>query len=114
MAITRRAFLTLTSGLVASRVVGQRSGVASRGVTPLPRPKLSGRPFDAYLVDIAKEAGLTEPVIYGGIDDKDYILEADGCGCAFLDYDNDGWLDIFLLNGHPTGRRTARDNEPAL
>jgi hypothetical protein len=99
MAITRRAFLTLTSGLVASRVVGQRSGVASRGVTPLPRPKLSGRPFDAYLVDIAKEAGLTEPVIYGGIDDKDYILEADGCGCAFLDYDNDGWLDIFLLTG---------------
>jgi len=27
------------------------------------------------------------------------ILEADGCGCAFIDYDNDGWMDIFLLTG---------------
>jgi hypothetical protein len=30
---------------------------------------------------------------------KDYILEATGAGCAFLDYDNDGWLDIYLVNG---------------
>ena len=28
-----------------------------------------------------------------------YILEAIGCGCAFIDYDNDGWMDIFLLSG---------------
>ena len=32
-------------------------------------------------------------------DHKDYILETVGCGCAFIDYDNDGWLDIFVLSG---------------
>ncbi len=39
------------------------------------------------------------PVIYGGVESKKYILEANGCGCAFIDYDNDGWMDIFLLSG---------------
>ena len=39
------------------------------------------------------------PTIYGGVESKKYILEANGCGCAFIDYDNDGWMDIFLLSG---------------
>ncbi|HYT19394.1 MAG TPA: CRTAC1 family protein [Candidatus Polarisedimenticolia bacterium] len=59
----------------------------------------SGRPFNARFTDIAKEAGLVLPVVYGAADHKDYILETVGCGCAFFDYDNDGWLDIFLLSG---------------
>jgi hypothetical protein len=33
------------------------------------------------------------------MDSKKYILETIGCGCAFIDYDNDGWMDIFLLSG---------------
>ena len=45
--------------------------------------------------DIAEAAGLRSPTIYGGVDNKKYILEANGCGCAFIDYDNDGWMDIF-------------------
>src|SRR5437879_13538258 len=63
------------------------------------RPALSGRPFNAHFTDVAAAAGLKAPVIYGGVDAKKYILEATGCGCAFLDYDNDGWMDIFLLSG---------------
>jgi hypothetical protein len=38
-------------------------------------------------------------MISGGVDHKEYIIEAIGCGCAFFDYDNDGWMDIFLLSG---------------
>ena len=37
--------------------------------------------------------------MYGGVERKKYILEAVGCGVAFIDYDNDGWQDILLLSG---------------
>jgi hypothetical protein len=73
--------------------------MASRGVKPQPRGKPSGLPFHARFTDVAASAGLRAPVIYGPSDRMDYILESMGCGVAFLDYDNDGWLDIFLLSG---------------
>jgi enediyne biosynthesis protein E4 len=97
MNITRRLFVTLSAAASANRLFGQ--GVAARAVKPQARPTPSGRPFNALFVDVAKEAGLIVPTIYGNPDSKDYILEATGCGCAFLDYDNDGWMDIFLLCG---------------
>lgn len=55
--------------------------------------------FGVSFVNIARPAGLTRPVVYGGVDKKKYIIETNGCGVAFLDYDNDGWMDILLLNG---------------
>jgi enediyne biosynthesis protein E4 len=55
--------------------------------------------FALSFVNIAGPAGLTRPVVYGGVDKKKYIIETNGCGVAFLDYDNDGWMDILLLNG---------------
>jgi hypothetical protein len=51
------------------------------------------------LCDVASTAGLTAPVIYGGVESNAYIVVAIGCGAAFLDYDNDGWLDILVLTG---------------
>ena len=49
--------------------------------------------------DVAQHAGLNSPNVWGGVDHKRSIIEAKGSGLAFFDYDNDGWLDIYLTNG---------------
>jgi hypothetical protein len=85
--------------MAAASAAAFGQGVSRRVVKPLPRGKPSGIPFLARFTDVAAEAGLTAPVIYGGIEHKNYIFETVGCGVAFLDYDNDGWLDIFVLSG---------------
>jgi enediyne biosynthesis protein E4 len=58
----------------------------------------AGAPFSRF-VDVSRAAGLSEITVYGEIDSFTYIIESMACGCAFLDYDNDGWLDIFMLGG---------------
>src|SRR5581483_11745943 len=68
---------------------------------PAPRAKPSGLPFPSRLVDVAQGAGLREPLVAGHPDHCDYIIETMSGGAAFFDYDNDGWLDLFL----PTGSR---------
>jgi enediyne biosynthesis protein E4 len=50
-------------------------------------------------VDIAAHAGLVAKTIAGAEKRKKYIIETTGSGAAFLDYDNDGWPDVFLVNG---------------
>jgi len=50
-------------------------------------------------VDVANEAGLTVPNVWGGVEHKRYIVEAKGSGIAFFDYDMDGWLDVYMTNG---------------
>jgi hypothetical protein len=104
--MTRRQLLSIPAlalpGLRPGR--SQRfSGMASRNVTAAPRGKASGLPFHASFVNVAEHAGLRAPVIFGDQGKADYILESIGCGVAFLDYDNDGWLDILTL----TGRRVS-------
>src|SRR5580765_3023209 len=74
-------------------------GISSRGMKPQPRGKPSGRPFLAHFIDVAKEAGLKESIVYGGIETKNYIVEVVGAGVAFIDYDNDGWMDLLVLSG---------------
>ena len=53
----------------------------------------------ANFTDVAGKAGLTMQDIFGGIETKKYIIETTGTGVAIFDYDNDGWPDIFLVNG---------------
>jgi enediyne biosynthesis protein E4 len=94
------------SALLVSSRLSFSQGISSRGVKPQPRGKPSGRPFLAHFTDVAKEAGLKEPIVYGGIDTKNYIVEVVGAGVAFIDYDNDGWMDLLVLHG------TKLDGDP--
>jgi enediyne biosynthesis protein E4 len=55
--------------------------------------------FQVTFTDIAAHAGLSVPTIYGGLEQKRFIIEANGCGVAFIDYDNDGWMDVLVLSG---------------
>ena len=105
--MTRREVLSLSALALPSLSAAQSSqshGMASRGVTATPRAKASGIPFNASFVNVANQAGLHAPVIYGDEGRADYIQESIGCGVAFLDYDNDGWQDIVVLTGR---RRTG-------
>ena len=69
---------------------------------------VSGEPLPQF-TEITKEAGI-DFVHNSGAFGKKYLPETMGSGCAFLDYNSDGWQDIILVNGkdwkgHPTGKR---------
>src|ERR1700759_737159 len=65
----------------------------------LVKAAVTGPTSPVQYVDVARQAGLTIPNVWGGIDHKRSIIEAKGSGLAFFDFDNDGWLDIYLTNG---------------
>ncbi len=77
-------------------------GLARPGPQLLAEAQISTKPnnsIGATFVDVGRAAGLNTKTIYGGEHKNKYLLETTGCGVAFYDYDNDGWLDIFLVNG---------------
>jgi enediyne biosynthesis protein E4 len=82
---SRRAFLR---GIASAALWSPLSKVAFAAPSPLPAfeeipPSVSG----IHWVHTA------------GMSDEKYLPETTGAGCAFLDYDNDGWMDIYLVNG---------------
>lgn len=66
---------------------------------PGPKSPIEGTPLGVKFYDVVKESGLNAVTTYGGIGHNKYLLETTGCGLAFYDYDNDGWVDLFLVNG---------------
>jgi enediyne biosynthesis protein E4 len=84
-----RAALALAAALLMSAIY----------LAAFPRQAQNGAKPVAYFVDEAGKAGLTMKNVFGGVDRKQYIIETTGTGVAVFDYDNDGWPDIFLVNG---------------
>ena len=79
-----RSFVALLIPLAASLAAFQAPGLDSLGFS---------------FANVAREAGLTATTVFGGQKTNKYLLETTGCGIAVLDVDNDGRLDLFVVNG---------------
>jgi hypothetical protein len=95
-------------------------GIASGTATKRVLDK-QGRPITAggfvdngpvIFQDITRAAGLSEWKHTMGKPDTKFIVEANGSGVALLDYDNDGWLDIYLVNGSTFNALDGKENPP--
>jgi len=62
--------------------------------------------------DIAKKAGLTSWTHTMGTPAKDFIIGTNGSGVGLIDYDNDGWLDIYLVNGSTYDALSGKTTPP--
>jgi len=85
-------------------------GASTAAIQKADQKELNSLPSDlgVSFLNVARESGLNVKTFFGGEHKNKYLLETTGCGIAFYDYDNDGWLDIFIVNGwrlegFPTG-----------
>ena len=91
---TRRRLLQTAPAAIAPALLRGSLKAALNPATSTEKSALFSK-----FVDVAHEAGLTHPFIYGEPDSFTYIVESMATGCAFFDYDNDGWMDVFILGG---------------
>jgi len=101
----------MQAGSLAAASSLSPSWLRAAQAVPLPTPPFS------HFTDVAAQAGLTAPFVYGTPGQVTYIVESMGGGCAFFDFDNDGWMDIFILGGRTlectpanSGNRLYRNN----
>src|SRR3954454_6849023 len=85
------------------------SAKAPQASTPEVPPASAQAPLE--FKNIAAQAGLTRSFPNGGLDSKTYIVETTGSGIAFLDYDNDGFLDIFVVSGPGESNRLYHNDQ---
>ena len=88
---SRRRLLRSVPGVLASAVLPARAFAAP--------PAAAAPPAFSHFVDVAESAGLTKVMFYGEGTKATYLTEIMGGGCAFFDFDNDGWMDVFILGG---------------
>jgi enediyne biosynthesis protein E4 len=99
---------------------GGMSGIASAGdFAPVydseKRPITAGGfvdQGDVVFEDISRASGLDSWNHVMGTPQKKYILETDGSGVGLIDYDKDGWLDIYLVNGSTYNALEGKENPP--
>jgi enediyne biosynthesis protein E4 len=116
-------FLALISGAQQpepSQQHGATGGVAS-GVAAAPIYDVQKRPITAggfvdhgpvIFEDITQQAGLSGWRHKMGSPEKNFIVETNGSGVCLLDYDNDGWLDIYLVNGATFNSLDGKEEPP--
>lgn len=98
----------MSAWLWLSACVGQTNGMGTNRVSTVPRAAGNTTPITAsgfqeqgpiVFQDATKPAGLAGWSHHSGDAHKEFIVESLGSGVALLDYDGDGWLDIYLVNG---------------
>jgi hypothetical protein len=95
---------------------GQSTGAAAKPVyDEQHRPITAGGFVDkgpVIFADVSKESGIASWSHVMGTLEKKYILDADGSGVGLIDYDNDGWLDIYLVNGSTFDALDGKETSP--
>lgn len=108
IAFTSVLLLSTSGGLSAQAPAPAGMGTANTGAAHEAVLDSEHRPITAggfvktgpvLFKDMAKQAGLTSWTHVMGTPEKNFIIETNGSGVGLLDYDNDGWLDIYLVNG---------------
>jgi hypothetical protein len=101
----------LTPGLDLGQLLGTGpTSAPARKATPVGRTRGGGA---VVFTDVTAAAGLLQARnVSGSTAKKQFLLEEMGGGAAFYDYDHDGWLDIFLVNGSSLDPK-VRDSQPA-
>ena len=100
MLLPRRRFLGSSLLLLGNTLSEALATPLHRWTDPTLLQTIKAPTPPVQFVDVARQAGLTAPNVWGGIDHKRSIIEAKGSGVAFYDFDHDGWLDIYLTNGN--------------
>src|SRR5579859_2993445 len=99
MMIPRRRFLGSSMFVLGSSLLDVLATPLWRNTSVVRAAVTSAPSSSVQFIDVAEKAGLHTPNVWGGVTSKRIIVETKGSGVAFFDYDNDGWLDIYLTNG---------------